>query len=133
MDELLKAAAVEYYKRYPMTGIYANLPIDSELFMSALVGIIDDEKEYKKAVKGGYTKLIVYTDPKTRFQMLAKFPTTESMEKYIAEGHNGREKVRENRRFYHRIKGKNKALFSLLILCVLACFRWALSVVYGIL
>jgi hypothetical protein len=85
MDELLKAAAVEYYKRYPMTGIYADLPIDSELFMSALVGIIDDEKEYKKAVKGGYTKLIVYTDPKTRFQMLAKFPTTESMEKYIAE------------------------------------------------
>ena len=68
-----------------MTGIYADLPIDSELFMSALVGIIDDEKEYKKAVEGGYTKLIVYTDPKTRFQMLAKFPTTESMEKYIAE------------------------------------------------
>lgn len=83
--ETKKAAAVEYYKRYPMTDIYANLPIDSELFMSALVGIIDDEKEYKKAVKGGYTKLIVYTDPKTRFQMLAKFPTTESMEKYIAE------------------------------------------------
>lgn len=70
MDELLKAAAVEYYKRYPMTGIYADLPIDSELFMSALVGIIDDEKEYKKAVKGGYTKLIVYTDPKRGFRCL---------------------------------------------------------------
>ena len=27
--------------------MYANLPIDSELFMSALVGIIDDEKEYE--------------------------------------------------------------------------------------
>lgn len=49
VDEL-KAATVEYYKRYPMTGIYADLPIDSELFMSALVGIIDDEKEYKKSV-----------------------------------------------------------------------------------
>ena len=30
-----------------MKIMYANLPIDSELFMSALVGIIDDEKEYE--------------------------------------------------------------------------------------
>ena len=46
---------------------YGELDGDEDLFMAELLQLMDDEKEYKNAVKKGYSCLVTYTDAKTHF------------------------------------------------------------------
>ena len=49
--------------------------------MAELLQLIDDEKEYKKAVKKGYSCLVTYTDANTHFSysMMCNENTAEKM------------------------------------------------------
>lgn len=60
MERLLKEATVKYYARFPLTGEFAVLEPDEELFMENLVGFTLDEKEFKKYQKEGYIGMAVF-------------------------------------------------------------------------
>lgn len=56
MEQVLTDTMYEYYKEHPLTGEYADLPVDNELFMAELVKLIDFEKFYKKAIAKSHSK-----------------------------------------------------------------------------
>ena len=60
MELLLKEATRKYYERFPLTGQFADLTPDEELFMEDLVNFTMDEKEFKKYQKDGYIGIAVY-------------------------------------------------------------------------
>lgn len=63
MSDLLKAATVKYYAQYPLTGEFASLEPNEEMFMSELVGFTEHEKEFKKYQKDGYIAMAVFRKP----------------------------------------------------------------------
>ena len=63
MSDLLKAATVKYYAQYPLTGKFADLDTDEEMFMGELVAFSEHEKEFKKYQKDGYIAMAVFRKP----------------------------------------------------------------------
>ena len=81
MERLLKEATVKYYARFPLTGEFAVLEPDEELFMENLVGFTLDEKEFKKYQKEGYIGMAVFQkrgEPYREYMQL--FRRTEAMD-----------------------------------------------------
>ena len=78
MEGLLKEATRKYYERFPLTGEFAELEPDEELFMENLVGFTLDEKEFKKYQKDGYIAMAVFQkrgDPYHEYTTLFKRQT----------------------------------------------------------
>lgn len=84
LRELLKDATERYYKAYPLTGEYADLPTDEELFMARLAEFIDDEKAYKRGAKKRLGCMVTYTDRITKKQYRLYLSSKTEMEKFIA-------------------------------------------------
>ena len=60
MENLLKEAARKYYERFPLTGEFACLNGDEQIFMEDLIEFTQDEKELKKHQKDGYIGMAKY-------------------------------------------------------------------------
>ena len=60
MELLLKEAARKYYERFPLTGEFACLNGDVQIFMEDLIKFTEDEKELKKYQKDGYIGMAKY-------------------------------------------------------------------------
>ena len=83
MEAVLKEATQKYYARFPLTGEFADLEPDEELFMANLVGFTMDEKEFKKYQKEGYIGMAVFQkrgDPYSEYTQL--FRRTSSIEEF---------------------------------------------------
>lgn len=64
-DEMLAIfdkAVKDYFKKYPLTGIFKDLKPDGELFMEALVELTEFEKKYKLFLKTGRKYFVTYED-----------------------------------------------------------------------
>lgn len=85
MEKVLTDTMYEYYKEHPLTGEYADLPVDNELFMAELVKLIDFEKFYKKGIAKGYKFMAVYTHPKTHFETMVTAVDEAGISKHLAE------------------------------------------------
>ena len=75
MQGLLKEATRKYYERFPLTGMFADLTPNEEIFMEELVNFTLDEKEFKKYQKDGYIGMAKYQkigDPYYEYTMLFK-------------------------------------------------------------
>ena len=97
MEGLLKEATRKYYTRFPLTGEFAELEPDEELFMENLVGFTLDEKEFKKYQKDGYIAMAVFQkrgDPYREYTQL--FRRMEAVELFQKRGDI------ENARIYTR-------------------------------
>lgn len=57
---ILQDAIKKYYERFPMEEAFKHLTPDEEFFMSDLLLLMDEEKQYKKVQKGGYKYLATY-------------------------------------------------------------------------
>ena len=64
---ILEETIEHYFKERPIITEYGELGGDEDLFMAELLQLMDDEKEYKKAVKKGYSCLVTHTDANTHF------------------------------------------------------------------
>ncbi|MBP5467115.1 MAG: hypothetical protein J6Y43_06100, partial [Clostridia bacterium] len=56
INGLLQDAVDKYYKRFPLEEEYARLEPDAEMFIAKLIGLTEDEKEYKKFRKQIFEK-----------------------------------------------------------------------------
>lgn len=56
LEEIVK----KYYEKFPLQGEYANLSPDAELLMGELLQLMDDEKQYKKFEKMGYSATAIF-------------------------------------------------------------------------
>lgn len=56
INEIVK----KYYSKYPMTGAYADLTPDAEMLMGELLQLMDDEKQFKKYQKMGYSATAIF-------------------------------------------------------------------------
>ncbi len=74
---ILEETIKRYFKERPIITEYGKLDGDEDLFMAELLQLMDDEKEYKKAAKKGYSCLVTYTDAKRR-QSYCKRVTTKN-------------------------------------------------------
>lgn len=75
MENLLKEAARKYYERFPLTGEFACLNGDVQIFMEDLIKFTEDEKELKKYQKDGYIGMAKYQkigEPYYEYTMLFK-------------------------------------------------------------
>ena len=75
MMKLLKEATRKYYERYPLTGQFADLTPNEEIFMEDLVNFTLDEKEFRKYQKDGYVGMAVYqkrNEPYQEYTLLFK-------------------------------------------------------------
>ena len=70
-----------YFKERPIITEYGELDGDEDVFMAELLQLMDDEKEYKKAIKKGYSCLVTYTDAKMHFSysMMCNEDTAQKM------------------------------------------------------
>ena len=72
---MLKEATMKYYERYPLTGQFADLTPNEEIFMEDLVNFTLDEKEFRKYQKDGYIGMAVYqkrNEPYREYTLLFK-------------------------------------------------------------
>ena len=78
---ILEETIKRYFKERPIITEYGELDGDEDLFMAELLQLMDDEKEYKKAVKKGYSCLVTYTDANTHFSysMMCNEDTDQKM------------------------------------------------------
>ena len=78
---ILEETIKRYFKERPIITEYGELDGDEDLFMAELLQLMDDEKEYKKAVKKGYSCLVTYTDANTHFpySMMCNEDTAQKM------------------------------------------------------
>ncbi len=67
---ILEETIKRYFKERPIITKYGELDGDEDLFMAELLQLMDDEKEYKKGVKKGYSCLITYTDANTHLSYI---------------------------------------------------------------
>jgi hypothetical protein len=75
MQGLLKEATRKYYERFPLTGMFADLTPNEEIFMEELVNFTLDEKEFKKYQKDGYIGMATFQkvgEPYKEYTMLFK-------------------------------------------------------------
>lgn len=75
MELLLKEATRKYYERFPLTGQYADLEPNEDIFMEDLVNFTLDEKEFKKYQKDGYIGMAIYkkiNEPYKAYTLLFK-------------------------------------------------------------
>ena len=63
---ILEDTTKRYFKERPIITEYGELDGDEDLFIAEILQLMDDEKEYKKSVKKGYSCLVTYTDAKTQ-------------------------------------------------------------------
>ena len=82
----LDTALKDYFREHPLKGEYAGFPENAETFFMELLNLTDDEKQYKKMAKQGYSVLVIYADSKnwTR-ELLCGTRTEEAAEKFIKE------------------------------------------------
>lgn len=79
-------AVTDYYAEHPLQGEYSDLTPDGELFMSALLGLMDDEKQYKAMCKKGYPHIILYKErPNAPYERVVGFKSAEGRAKLIAD------------------------------------------------
>ena len=78
---ILEETIKRYFKERPIITEDGELDGDEDLFMAELLQLMDDEKEYKKAVKKGYSCLVTYTDAKMHFSysMMCNEDTAQKM------------------------------------------------------
>lgn len=78
---ILEETIKRYFKERPIITEYGELDGDEDVFMAELLQLMDNEKEYKKAVKKGYSCLVTYTDANTHFSysMMCNENTAEKM------------------------------------------------------
>ncbi len=67
---ILEETIKRYFNERPIVTEYGELDGDEDLFIAELVQLMDDEKEYKKTVKKGYSRLITYTDANTHLSYI---------------------------------------------------------------
>ena len=78
---ILEETIKSYFKERPIITEYRELEGDEDLFMAELLQLMDDKKEYKKAVKKGYSCIVRYTDVNTHFSysMMRNEDTAQKM------------------------------------------------------
>ena len=73
---ILKETINRYFKERPIITEYGELDGDEDLFMAELLQLMDDEKEYKKAIKKGYSCLVTHTTQKYAYEKISKIKRT---------------------------------------------------------
>lgn len=90
-EEKLKHAMKEYFHEHPLTGDFADLEPDGELFFAELLQLIDDEKQYKKMQKQGCSTVLIYKESENSpYERITGLPAMDdttirdkAVEKYI--------------------------------------------------
>lgn len=81
---ILDEAVKKYYERYPMTGDYAHLTPNAELFMSELLTLMDREKSYKSMLKKGYPVVIMYKEAEdSPYEHIIGLKSASKVERFI--------------------------------------------------
>lgn len=86
LQEQFEKSIKDYYAEHPLTGRFTDLTPDGEIFMGDLLNLMQDEKQYNKMSKKGYSHIALYkrseNDP---YENVIGFKTAEGREKYLAK------------------------------------------------
>ena len=86
LQEQFDKAVKDYYAEHPLTGRFADLTPDGELFMGELLRLMENEKSYKRMVKQELPYVVAFKEsPNAPYITIVGVRTKDGRQRYIEE------------------------------------------------